>query len=102
LQILSGIKQYVQRISTLSRNTKLYLVATILQGLSFGIWGVIFNLYLNLPEVGFQLDFIGNMFSAGAIATGLEKRGRVYEIVNGILNHKQYGKADLSGMKKAE
>ena len=55
----------------LSRNAKLYLGATILQGLSLGIWGVIFNLYLNLPEVGFQLDFIGNMFSVGAIATGL-------------------------------
>lgn len=46
------------------------MVATILQGLSFGIWGVIFSLYLNLPDVGFQLDFIGNVFSAGAIATG--------------------------------
>jgi hypothetical protein len=55
----------------LSRNAKFYLVATMLQGLSFGIWGVIFNLYLNLPEVGFKLDFVGNMFSAGAIATGL-------------------------------
>ena len=55
----------------LSRNAKLYLVATILQGLSFGIWGVIFYLYLNLPEVGFQPDFISNMFTAGAIATGL-------------------------------
>ena len=55
----------------LNRNAKLYLGATVLQGLSFGIWGVIFNLYLNLPEVGFQLDFIGNMFSVGAIATGL-------------------------------
>jgi len=55
----------------LSRNAKLYLVATVVQGLSFGIWGVIFYLYLNLPEVGFEMDFVGNMFSAGAIATGL-------------------------------
>lgn len=55
----------------LSRNAKLYLVTTMLQGLSFGIWGVIFYLYLNLGEVGFQPDFIGNMFTAGAIATGL-------------------------------
>ncbi|MDH5448460.1 MAG: MFS transporter [Candidatus Bathyarchaeota archaeon] len=54
----------------LSRNAKLYLVATILQGLSFGIWGVIFYLYLNLSEVGFQPDFISNMFTVGAIATG--------------------------------
>ena len=55
----------------LSRNAKLYLVATVVRGLSFGIWGVIFYLYLNLPEVGFKMDFVGNMFSAGAIATGL-------------------------------
>ena len=43
----------------------------MLQGLSFGIWGVIFYLYLNLGEIGFQPDFIGNMFTANAIATGL-------------------------------
>jgi MFS family permease len=46
-------------------------VASALQGLGLGIWGVIFYLYLNLEEVGFAPDFIGNMFSAGAIATGL-------------------------------
>ena len=55
----------------LSRNARLYLVATTLMGLSFGIWGVIFNLYLNLNEVGFEPDFIGNMFAVSAIATGL-------------------------------
>lgn len=32
---------------------------------------MLFYLYLNLHEVGFQLDFIGNMFTAGAVATGL-------------------------------
>jgi len=55
----------------LSSNAKLYLAATSLQGLSFGIWGVIFNLYLNLKEVGFQPDFISYMFTAWGIATGL-------------------------------
>ncbi|MCW3980382.1 MAG: MFS transporter [Candidatus Bathyarchaeota archaeon] len=54
----------------LSRNARLYLVATVLRGLSFGIWGVIFYLYLNLSEVSFQPDFIGNMFTFGAVATG--------------------------------
>ncbi|TET65894.1 MFS transporter [Candidatus Bathyarchaeota archaeon] len=68
---VSGVKRYVQRIAMLSRNAKLYIGATIVQGLSFGIWGVIFNLYLNLPDVGFQPDFISNMFTASAIATGL-------------------------------
>jgi len=46
-------------------------MATTLLGLSSGVWGVIFYLYLNLGEVGFQPDFIGNMFTASAIATGL-------------------------------
>ena len=55
----------------LSRNAKLYLISTSMLGLSFGIWGVIFNLYLNLDEIGFQPDFIGNIFAMSAIATGL-------------------------------
>jgi MFS family permease len=46
-------------------------MATTLQGLGSGIWAVIFYLYLNLPEIGFDLDFIGYMFTASAIATGL-------------------------------
>lgn len=46
-------------------------MSSALQGLGLGIWGVIFYLYLNLQEIGFAPDFIGNMFSAGAIATGL-------------------------------
>lgn len=65
-----GIQLYLQRISKLSRNAKLYLVAIILQGLSSGIWGVIFNMYLNLNEVGFQPDFIGMMFTVNAITAG--------------------------------
>ena len=70
VHIHSSLDQYTRRIGMLSRNAKLYLVATILQGLGSGIWGVIFYLYLNLGEVGFNLDFIGNMFTASALATG--------------------------------
>jgi MFS family permease len=55
----------------LSRNAKLYLVATVLMGLSNGIWGVIFYLYLNLAAVGYQPDFIGNVFTVSSLATGL-------------------------------
>lgn len=66
----SGMLQYVQRIRTLSRNAKFYLVATALMGFSNGIWGVIFYLYLNLTAVGYQPDFIGNVFTASALATG--------------------------------
>lgn len=66
---LQETKRYMQRVSILSRNARLYLLATALQGLSFGIWVVIFNLYLK--RVGFQDNFIGNVFTAGAIATGI-------------------------------
>ena len=68
---LRKAKQYFQPVGMLSRNARLYLLATSLQGLSGGIWGVIFYLYLNLKSIGFQPNFIGNLFTAGAVATGL-------------------------------
>jgi MFS family permease len=64
-------RQYLRHLRTLSRNAKLYLAATVFQGLGSGVWGVLFYLYLKLPRVGFKDDFIGNMFTASAIATGL-------------------------------
>lgn len=67
----SEFRQYLQRVSSFSRNARLYLLASTLHGLGGGIWGVIFYLYLNLDEIGFQPDFISNMFTAGALATGL-------------------------------
>lgn len=71
LQVYSRLSRYVQLIRLLSPNAKLFLIAMGLQGLGSGIWGVIFYLYLNLPEVGFEPNFIGNMFTASGIATGL-------------------------------
>ena len=69
MQIVSEAKKYVLRVRLFSRNAWLYLVATSLQGLSFGIWMVIFNLYLK--SINFQLDFAGNMSAVNCIATGL-------------------------------
>jgi MFS family permease len=71
LASVSRFHNYTQGVRMLSRNAKLYLLATGLQGLGSGIWGVIFYLYLKLPEVGFEPNFIGNVFTAGAMATGL-------------------------------
>lgn len=70
MRFLEGVGLYARRLRMLSRNARLYLVATALQGLGYGIWGVIFYLYLNLDAVGFQADFISNMFTVSAIATG--------------------------------
>jgi MFS family permease len=69
--LASEFKEYAQRVGSFSRNARLYLLATTLHGLGGGIWGVIFYLYLNLGEIGFQPSFISNMFTVGAIATGL-------------------------------
>ena len=69
--LASEFREYTQRVGSFSRNARLYLLATTLHGLGGGIWGVIFYLYLNLDEVGFQPNFISNMFTVGAIATGL-------------------------------
>lgn len=69
LQSASRLRQYFHHLNAFSRNSKLFLIATAFQGLGSGIWGVIFYYYLR--EVGFQKDFIGNMFTASAIATGL-------------------------------
>jgi MFS family permease len=63
--------QYIRRVGMLSRNAKLYLFATATQGLSLGIWSVIFYLYLNLNAIGFKPDFISNIFTASTIATGV-------------------------------
>jgi MFS family permease len=71
LQSAAALGQHFLHLRMLSRNAKLYLVATVFQGFGAGIWQVLFYLYLNLHEVGFQFDFIGNMFTVGAVATGL-------------------------------
>ena len=66
---LSVFREYIRMIRMFSRNARLFLTSTVLSGLSFGIWGAIFNLYLR--ELGYKEDFAGFMFSLSAFATGL-------------------------------
>lgn len=53
------MSEFWQRIQGFSPNAKLFLSASILSGLSYGIWMVIFNLYL--LELGFSAGFISVM-----------------------------------------
>ncbi|MFB0501130.1 MAG: MFS transporter [Candidatus Bathyarchaeia archaeon] len=52
-----------------SRNARLFLSATFLNGFATGIWVVLFNLYL--LDLGFREDFIGYMLLLGGLAAGL-------------------------------
>lgn len=66
---LSPIRGYFNKIRRFSRNARLLLSASALNGLAFGIWGVIFNLHL--LRLGFQEDFIGFLFLVSGITFGL-------------------------------
>ena len=74
-----------------SRNARLFLSATFLNGFTLGIWGVLFNLYL--LELGFREDFIGYMFLLSGLAAGLaafpagiisDKIGRKKSLLTGV------------------
>jgi len=67
--LLSSVRDYFSKIRRFSRNAQLLLSASVLNGLAFGIWGVIFNLYL--LGLGFQEDFIGLLFLVSGITYGL-------------------------------
>ncbi|MDH5733089.1 MAG: hypothetical protein OEY88_04820 [Candidatus Bathyarchaeota archaeon] len=45
-------------------------------------------------------NYMQNLCTMGLVRNLGEKRGRVYEIVNEILNHKHTGKARVSGTMK--
>lgn len=65
----SPLKRYIHKIRLFSLNAKLLLISTTLSGISFGIWSTIFNLYLK-RGLGFETDFISQVFSMGTFATG--------------------------------
>lgn len=65
----SIIRDYFHRIGMFSRNARLFLSATFLNGFATGIWVVLFNLYL--LDLGFREDFIGYMLLLGGLAAGL-------------------------------
>lgn len=65
----SLLGRYVHRIRSFSLNAKLFLMAGILNGISFGIWDTIFNLYLKWG-LGFEADFISQVISMSMFATG--------------------------------
>jgi MFS family permease len=70
--VASTTLSYWQRLRGLNRNAKLYLVSTIFRATSFGIWSLLFNLYL--LSMGFDEAFIGlanTLYSAFSLICSL-------------------------------
>jgi len=66
----SSLGGYIHRIRVFSLNAKLFLASSILNGISFGIWNTIFNLYLKWG-LAFEADFISQVLFLNTAATGL-------------------------------
>ena len=48
---------YLRQIQGFSRNARLYLLAAFIRGIQFGIFRLIFNLYI--VSLGYRQDFLG-------------------------------------------
>ena len=88
----SLVRDYFRKIRMFSRNARLFLLATFLNGFTLGIWTVLFNLYL--LNLGFHEDFIGYTFLLGGLAAGLaafpvgvlsDKIGRKKSLLAGVI-----------------
>jgi MFS family permease len=67
LQSVANFFQYVRQFGRFQRNARLYLLNTVLSGVTLGIILVLYNLYL--VSLGYHTDFIGLVFfvtTAGA------------------------------------
>ncbi len=63
------VTQYLGRIQGLQRNVKLALLASVLGGMSYAAFGVVFNLYI--LSLGIEADVLGRIVGAGPLAEAL-------------------------------
>ena len=87
----SIIWKYLRTIGMFSRNARLFLLATFLNGFAMGVWTVLFNLYL--LDLGFRENFIGHMLLLSGLTAGLaafpagivcDKIGRKRTLLTGV------------------
>jgi MFS family permease len=57
MDLLKPLRPLVSEIRTFNRSARLFLLATILDGIVFSAWGLFFNFYI--LERGFPRDFLG-------------------------------------------
>src|SRR6266699_1736119 len=63
------LTEYLKQFGHFQRDARLYLINTVLGGVSVGIILVLYNLYLQ--SLGYGTDFIGLILFVGAIGAGL-------------------------------
>src|SRR3972149_4268869 len=60
--------EYLERIKNFSRNARLLLLRSLLVGLNWGIWTLLFNLYL--LSLGFDKVFVAQMVGVNWLTHG--------------------------------
>ncbi len=68
-RLYRGAVSYVNEVRSLNRNCRLGFVATVLSGMSIGIFNVVFNLYA--LSLGIEADVLGGILGAGPLAMAL-------------------------------
>ncbi|MEJ2211381.1 MAG: MFS transporter [Anaerolineae bacterium] len=59
--MINGVRRYLGQLRSFSFNARLYLLSTIITGLSFSIYMLIFNLYIDAS--GYSRSFLGELQS---------------------------------------
>ncbi|MGD2040675.1 MAG: MFS transporter [Anaerolineae bacterium] len=61
MMIIDGLSQYLRQLRSFSANARFYLLSTVITGLSFSIYMLIFNLYIDAQ--GYPRSFLGELQS---------------------------------------
>jgi MFS family permease len=61
MALIDGVARYARRLRDFSPNARLYLLSTVITGLSFSIYMLIFNLYVDAQ--GYPRSFLGELQS---------------------------------------
>ncbi len=64
---MSALREYMSTLRRFSTGARLYLLASILQGIGFGIFQLFFNFYI--LSLGYRRDFLGLLISLPSITT---------------------------------
>ena len=64
-RILKGIKLYVGKLRLFRRNARLYILNTILGGVAFGIFRLLFNFYI--LSLGYDEAMLGQLLTVSSL-----------------------------------